>query len=97
MADFAALTPAVGRMRVPARRYAVFVHRGGDATLRAAWDAVWHDWLPRSGEQGADTPDFERYDPARFDARTGEGEIEIWLPLAEPGERAWPHGPPPRA
>ena len=91
---FDALAPGVGRMRVPAQRYAVFTHRGGVATLRATWEAIWHAWLPRSGERPADTPDFERYDPRRFDARTGTGEIEIWFPVAEPGAAAWAGGAP---
>ena len=92
---FDALPPDVGRMRVPAQRYAVFTHRGGVGGLREAWAAVWHDWLPRSGERPANTPDFERYDPARFDAGTGTGEIEIWFPVAGEGEAAWTHGAPP--
>ena len=77
---FDALPREVGRMRVPAQRYAVFVHRGPITALRATWDAIWNDWLPRSGERPADTPDFERYDE-RFDPRTGAGVIEIWFPV----------------
>jgi AraC family transcriptional regulator len=90
---FAALSAEVGRMRVPAQRYAVFTHHGGAATLRAAWDAIWREWLPGSGERPADTPDFERYDPACYDAATGRGAIEIWFPVAEPGQAVWPHVP----
>jgi AraC family transcriptional regulator len=37
-------------------------------------------WLPKSGHQLADAPDFERYD-SRFDTRSGSGEVEIWVPL----------------
>jgi AraC family transcriptional regulator len=32
------------------------------------------------GTQLADAPDFERYD-SRFDPRSGDGEVEIWVPL----------------
>ena len=92
--SLAALAPEVGRMRVPAQRYAVFTHRGGVHALRAAWHAIWTEWLPRSGHRPADTPDFERYDPQRFDAHLGAGEIEIWFPVAEVGQATWPHGPP---
>jgi AraC family transcriptional regulator len=74
VADFAAVPPSLGRMRVPAQRYAVFTHRGPVPELRATWDAIWNDWLPRSGHEPADTPDFERYDPAT-------DEIEIWFPV----------------
>lgn len=93
VASFDALPPDLGRMRVPAQRYAVFTHRGHVATLRATWDAIWREWLPRSGHQPANTPDFERYD-ARFDPRTGEGEIEIWFPVAAEGQERWEHGHP---
>lgn len=95
VASFAELPTGIGRMRVPAQRYAVFTHRGGVADLRDTWEAIWQEWLPRSGEAPANTPDFERYDPARFDAATGTGEIEIWFPIAGPGQEAWAHGPPP--
>jgi AraC family transcriptional regulator len=42
--------------------------------------AIWSQWLPSSGHKFADAPFFERYDN-RFDPRTGEGEVELWLPL----------------
>ena len=77
---FDALPPAVGRMRVPAQRYAVFTHEGHVAGLRATWGAIWEEWLPRSGVTPANTPDFERYDE-RFDPRTGSGVVEIWFPI----------------
>ena len=92
VAGFDALPPELGRMRVPAQRYAVFTHRGHVSAIRTVWDAIWQDWLPRSGERPADTPDFERYDE-RFDPRTGSGEIEIWFPVATAGQAVW-GGPP---
>ena len=85
---FDALPRELGRMRVPAQRYAVFTHRGHVSGLRATWAAIWGEWLPRSGQQPANTPDFERYDE-RFDPRTGAGEIEIWFPIAAPGQAVW--------
>lgn len=94
VSSFDALPPTLGRMRVPAQRYAVFTVTGGVAHLRSAWEAIWHAWLPGSGLQPANTPDWERYDPARFDPATGSGEIEIWFPVAEPGQAIWTHGPP---
>jgi predicted transcriptional regulator YdeE len=93
VASLDALPPALGRMRVPAQRYAVFTHRGHASSLRATWDAIWRDWLPRSGHHPANTPDFERYD-ARFDPRTGAGEVEIWFPVAAEGQARWEQGAP---
>lgn len=84
VADFASVPSSLGRMRVPAQHYAVFTHRGHVSTLRETWDAIWSDWLPRSGIEPADTPDFELYDE-RFDPVTGSGVIEIWFPVRTGG------------
>ena len=42
--------------------------------------AIFNDWMPKSGYQTADAPVFERYDE-RFNARTGMGGFEIWVPI----------------
>jgi len=78
--EFSKLSPELSRVRVPANRYAVFTHRGHISAIRSTWATIWNKWLPKSGHQIADAPDFERYD-SRFDARTGSGEVEIWVPL----------------
>ena len=82
VASLDALAPELGRMRVPAQRYAVFTHQGHASTLHATWEAIWNQWLPRSGYRMANTPEFEAYD-ARFDFRTGAGVIEIWCSIAD--------------
>src|SRR5688500_13881426 len=68
-ASFDEVPRDLGRMRVPAQRYAVFTHRGHASTLHATWGAIWNQWLPRSNYQLANTPEFEVYD-ARFDPAT---------------------------
>ena len=78
--EFSQLAPELSRVRVPANRYAVFTHRGHIAAIRSTWHTIWNKWLPKSGHQLADAPDFERYG-AEFDPRTGSGEVEIWVPL----------------
>ena len=78
--EFSQLSPDLSRVRVPANRYAVFTHHGHISAIRSTWATVWNKWLPKSGHQLADAPDFERYD-SRFDPRTGNGEVEIWVPL----------------
>jgi len=70
------------RVRVPAQRYAVFSHREHISRLRATCHAIWNKWLPGSGYEHADAPDFERYDE-RFDPRTGNGVVEIWVPIRD--------------
>lgn len=77
-----ALGPGYGRMRIPAQRYAVFIHPGHASTLHTTWAAIWNDWLPRSGYQAANTPEFEVYGE-RFDFRTGSGVIEVWASITD--------------
>ena len=71
--------------KVPAQKYAVFVHRGHVSTLWQTCDAVQNQWLPASGYEHdpvtADAPDFfERYTES-FDSNTGMGGIEVWVPI----------------
>ena len=80
VAGFNRLPADLARIRLPARRYAVFTHSGHVAGLRASVYSIWNNALPASGLEVADAPDFERYD-ARFDPRTGQGEIDICIPL----------------
>jgi len=80
VADFSAVPADWSRIRIPARRYAVFTHGGHVSDIRRTWATIWGRWLPESGHQLADAPDFERYSED-FDSRTGVGGIEIWLPL----------------
>ncbi|HEY1610057.1 MAG TPA: AraC family transcriptional regulator [Paraburkholderia sp.] len=68
------------RVRIPAQRYAVFSHREHISRMRATVYTIWNKWLPSSGYTHADAPDFELYDE-RFDARIGNGVVEIWLPI----------------
>ena len=39
-------------------------------------------WLPASRYRHVRAPDFEWYDE-RWDPRTGEGEIDIYVPVAD--------------
>lgn len=79
---FDGLPASLGRMRVPAARYAVFVHEGNVATIQASWRTIFTEWLPSSSLSSGNTPDFEVYDE-RFDGATGEGGVEIWLSVAD--------------
>ena len=44
---------------------------------------IWKDWLPQSGYEAVDAPEFERYS-ADFNPDTGTGLLEIWLPVKKP-------------
>jgi predicted transcriptional regulator YdeE len=42
---------------------------------------IWGRWLPGSRYCHVPAPDFERYDPARWDPTTGNGEIDLYVPI----------------
>lgn len=67
-------------VQLKAQRYAVFAHREHISTIRRTVHTIWSQWLPQSGHEVAEAPNFERYGP-EFDPRTGLGGIEIWIPL----------------
>jgi AraC family transcriptional regulator len=82
VADFSDLPRRFGRVRIPEQRYAVFTHREHVASIRRTITAIWNHWLPASGLKAADAPNFERYDQ-NFDSATGNGGLEIWVPVRE--------------
>jgi AraC family transcriptional regulator len=66
---------------IDSRRYAVFGHAGHVSEIPATIDAIWTRWAPDCGLRLAHgAPCFERY-TGEFDARTGLGGMEIWIPL----------------
>jgi AraC family transcriptional regulator len=81
--SFDGLPDDLGRMSVPEAHYAVFVHDAPVSTIRDTIMAGFA-WLASNGEwKDAGTPNFERYGPA-FDAKTGIGDTELWLPVTRP-------------
>lgn len=80
VSSFDEVPPELRRVRIPAQRYVVFTHRDHISAIRGTCYTIWNQWLPASGYEVADAPDFERYD-ADFDPQTGTGKVEIWLPL----------------
>lgn len=82
VADYSDLPRRFGRVRIPEQRYAVFTHRDHVASIRRTVNTIWNHWLPASGMQAADAPNFERYDE-NFDPRTGNGGFEIWVPVTQ--------------
>jgi len=80
VADFSRLPRDWSQVRIAAQRYAVFCHREHISAIRKTWGAIWNAWLPESGHEAADAPNFERYGE-EFDSVTGMGGLEIWLPI----------------
>lgn len=70
------------RLEIPARRYAVFEHRGHVSTLFESYATIWNDALPACGCTVADAPTLERHNPT-FDPRSGEGGLTLWIPLVD--------------
>ena len=60
--------------------YAVFRHEEHVSLIRHTCHSVYAGWLPKSGYKSADGPFFERYGP-EFDGRTGQGGLEVWVPV----------------
>ncbi|MBO9558611.1 MAG: AraC family transcriptional regulator [Caulobacter sp.] len=82
--DFSDLPPELSALRIPAQHYAVFRHADHISKIRTTMHAIWTVWLPASSYEPVDAPLFERYGP-EFNPRTGEGGLEIWLPVKPKG------------
>ena len=82
VADFSDLPREFAHVRIPEQKYAVFTHAEHISTIRRTVNTIWNHWLPASGLKAADAPNFERYDES-FDPATGNGGLEIWIPVRE--------------
>ena len=51
----------IATLVLPGGRYAVFPHQGSYEFLMQTWNAIYLDWLPRSGNGLRDAPPFEIY------------------------------------
>ncbi|MDE1169035.1 MAG: GyrI-like domain-containing protein [Pseudomonas sp.] len=67
-------------IKLAPRRYAVFKHEGHISGIGQTFQSIWNDWLPNSGLQVAEAPEFERYS-SDYDPLTDTGVLEVWLPL----------------
>jgi AraC family transcriptional regulator len=67
-------------VQIPARAYAVFAHRDHVSQIDRTLDKIWNEWAPQAGLEIASAPCFERYGE-EFNAETGMGGMEIWIPL----------------
>ena len=63
---------------LPAQRYALFAGTGGVEAIRAAWPAIFADWLPSSGYDLTSGAMIEKYPEDWLTS----GNFEIWVPLA---------------
>lgn len=80
IADDAVVPEGLVSLRVAEQRYAVFSHREHISKIAATWDAIMRHWLKESGHKMVMAPQFETYDE-RFDPQSGNGVVEIWIPI----------------
>ena len=67
---------------IPGGKYAAGRFKGTDKEVGEAWNWLLRDWLPGSGMQLDARPYFEHYAAdASYDAKTGEFECEICIPV----------------
>lgn len=67
--------------RLPAGRYAVFVHMGAHALLHAVWRSIYRDWLPATGYALREMPCFEHYVNDPRAALGDQSRTDLYLPL----------------
>lgn len=80
VSDFSDLPAEFASLRIPVQRYAVFAHREHISSINQTWMTVFNEWIPDSGHELADAPQFELYGED-FDGAQGTGTVEIWIPL----------------
>jgi AraC family transcriptional regulator len=68
------------RLSIAEHLYAHFTHRGHVTQIKRMWHAALNGWLPSSGYELAQAPDFERYGDD-FDPMRGEGLLELFVPV----------------
>ena len=67
-------------VQIPARRWAVFHHTGHVSSIPATYAAIWDYGFHDQGLIVDEAASMERH-CTTFDPRTGEGGIEIWMPI----------------
>jgi len=67
-------------VELPAGKYVVFTHSGHISDFRKTAYTIWNKGLADAGVVQRGAPDFEVYDE-RFNGRTGQGEVDIWIPI----------------
>ena len=75
------LPPELTAVRVPALRWARFVHQGHVSALRETIGAA-EQWLSGNGHEPSEAVySFMEYYGPGFDPRTGTGDVEVWFGL----------------
>jgi AraC family transcriptional regulator len=78
--DIGSVPAYLDTLVIPARKVAVFTHRGVLESLSETWKKIFSQGLQQSGLTLVDGPQFEVYSED-FDADAGTGTIEIHIPV----------------
>lgn len=79
--DVAKLPEGFATVTIPARRYAVFTHSGSVMNISDTAQRAFREDLPRAGLVPEGEPGLIEVYDGRFDARTGSGEVDLWIPV----------------
>ena len=82
MPDEVALDEPLETLNLPSGRHAVLRFTGPYVGLAQAYEQLYSQWLPASGEAPADHPSFEVYLNSPMDTAPDDLVTEICLPLA---------------
>lgn len=80
--DSAELLDGMESVFVPQATYAVFDHAHHVSAIPSTWAWIWGEWLADEPYEPLPGPSVEFY-PVSFDGLTGEGGLEIWVPVSE--------------
>jgi AraC family transcriptional regulator len=76
-----AIEPPVVHADIAGGDHAVLRHVGPYASMKAAYQWLFGDWLVRSGREAADAPVFEEYLNSPRDTAPADLMTDIYLPL----------------
>lgn len=65
---------------LPEQLYAKFTHKGPIANLDHTLKYIWGTWLPKSGYEYVEKPDFELYSP-RLTSQGPERILYLHIPV----------------
>ncbi|WP_349970032.1 AraC family transcriptional regulator [Pseudomonas caspiana] len=77
------LPSAFRYFKVPTQNYAVFRHLGHISKIHKTFFTIFNHWIPESGYELADAPEFEQYS-SDFEPSKGNGYLDVWIPLSRP-------------
>ena len=71
----------IGVSEIPGGKYAVFVHKGPYEKLESSYDYIFGKWLPESGLELRNAPEFEKYLNSPENTKPEKLRTEIYIPI----------------